>query len=179
MDDSSVLRFWFEELTPRQWFEKSDAFDREVETRFLKTLESVASGECHLWRRTPGGRLAEVLVLDQFSRNVFRNQPRAFAQDPLALVLAQEAIGLGAHQELDKGQRVFLYMPFMHSESRVIHAWAMELFSEPGMENYLEYEVKHKAIIDRFGRYPHRNAVLGRESTPEEEAFLKEPGSSF
>ena len=118
-------------------------------------------------------------MLDQFSRNAYRDTPRAFAQDALALVLAQELVASGLDRSLPVVQRVFAYMPTMHSESALVHTQAVELFSQPGMEGNLDFELRHKAIIDRFGRYPHRNAVLGRTSTPEELAFLSEPGSSF
>ena len=131
------------------------------------------------WRDTPHGRLAEIIVLDQFSRNLFRNSAKAFAQDGMALVLAQEAVRSGADAALMPQERVFLYMPYMHSESAAIHQTAVELFTRNGISDNLDYELKHKAIIDRFGRYPHRNAVLGRTSTPGEIAFLQEPGSSF
>ena len=118
-------------------------------------------------------------MLDQFSRNVYRDTARAFAQDALSLALAQELAASGQDRSLPTAQRVFAYMPYMHSESAVIHEQALELFAQPGMENNLDFERRHKAIIDRFGRYPHRNAVLGRTSTVEELAFLSEPGSSF
>ena len=125
------------------------------------------------------GRLAEIIVLDQFSRNIYRDRPLAFAYDATALVLAQEAVRVGADQQVDFEKRSFFYMPYMHSESPIIHNRAVELFSQPGAEFNYEFELKHKAIIDRFGRYPHRNAILGRESTPEEIEFLGQPGSSF
>lgn len=118
-------------------------------------------------------------MLDQFSRNVYRDTARAFAQDALALALAQELVASGQDRSLPTAQRVFAYMPYMHSESALIHEQALELFAQSGMENNLDFERRHKAIIDRFGRYPHRNAVLGRTSTPEELDFLKEPGSAF
>lgn len=118
-------------------------------------------------------------MLDQFSRNVYRDTARAFAQDALALALAQELVARGQDRSLPTAQRVFAYMPYMHSESAVIHEQALVLFAQPGMENNLDFERRHKAIIDRFGRFPHRNAVLGRTSTAEELAFLSEPGSSF
>lgn len=123
--------------------------------------------------------MAEVIVLDQFSRNMFRDTPRAFAQDPQALTLAQFAIEKGFHKQLNKTEQVFLYLPFMHSESRLIHAAAMDLYSELGEQVNLDFEMQHKAIIERFGRYPHRNAILGRPSTEEELAFLKQPNSAF
>ena len=118
-------------------------------------------------------------MLDQFSRNVYRDTPRAFAQDALALVLAQELVASEQHRSLPEAQRVFAYMPYMHSESALVHAQAVPLFSQPGMEDNLSFEIRHQAIIERFGRYPHRNAILGRPSSPDELAFLSEPGSSF
>ena len=128
---------------------------------------------------TPEGRLAEVLVLDQFSRNVYRDTPQAFAQDALALGLAQELVASGHDRSLPLAQRSFAYMPYMHSESSVVHAQAALLFAQPGLEDTLRFELRHQEIITRFGRYLHRNAILGRPSTPEELAFLSEPGSGF
>lgn len=174
-----VLGFWFDEITPAQWWRKSDDFDRLIASRFGVLHAAAAQCELVHWRDTPAGRLAEIIVLDQFSRNIHRDQAAAFACDPLALALAQTAVALGADRQLDTTQRPFLLMPYMHSESRRIHADAVRLFSVPGLENTLDFELKHKAIIDRFGRYPHRNAALGRESTAEEIAFLQTPGSSF
>ncbi|WP_099655220.1 DUF924 family protein [Acidovorax sp. 56] len=174
-----MLNIWFEELTPKRNFAKDTALDDTTRTRSCQKLESAARCELFPWRATPEGRLAEILVLDQFSRNVYRDTARAFAQDALALALAQELVASGQDRSLPTAQRVFAYMPYMHSESAVIHEQALELFAQPGMENNLDFERRHKAIIDRFGRYPHRNAVLGRSSTPEELAFLSEPGSSF
>ncbi len=118
-------------------------------------------------------------MLDQFSRNVYRDTPRAFAQDALALVLAQELVASGQDRSLPKAQRVFAYMPYMHSESALVHTQAVALFTQLGIQDNLNFELRHKAIIDRFGRYPHRNTILGRTSTAEELAFLSEPGSSF
>ena len=175
----SILHFWFTELTPKQHFAKDAALDEAIRTRFGATLEAAARCELFAWRATPEGRLAEVLVLDQFSRNVYRDTPRAFAQDALALVLAQELVASGQDRSLPLAQRSFAYMPYMHSESALIHEQAVVLFSQPGMEDTLRFELQHKAIIDRFGRYPHRNTILGRSSTAEELAFLNEPGSSF
>ena len=174
-----ILDFWFAEIPPAQWWAKSDDFDRVVEARFGAVLQAAACCELYAWRATPAGRLAEVIVLDQFSRNIHRGDARAFANDALALGLAQEAVAAGADQALLPAQRAFIYMPYMHSESAVIHALAVALFSQPGLEGNLDFELRHKAIIDRFGRYPHRNALLGRASTAEEIAFLQTPGSSF
>ena len=179
MQPSSILHFWFTELTPKQHFAKDAALDEAIRTRFGATLEAAARCELFGWRATPEGRLAEVLVLDQLSRNVYRDTSRAFAQDALALALAQELVASGQDRSLPLAQRSFAYMPYMHSESALVHAQAVALFSQPGMDDTLRFELRHKAIIDRFGRYPHRNALLGRSSTAEEQAFLSEPGSSF
>ncbi|PQA76364.1 DUF924 family protein [Rhodoferax sp. TS-BS-61-7] len=179
MQPQSILHFWFTELTPKQHFAKDTALDEAIRARFGDTLEAAARCELFAWRSSVEGRLAEIIVLDQFSRNVYRDTPRAFAQDALALVLAQELVASGQDRSLPEAQRVFAYMPYMHSESALVHAQAVALFSQPGMEYNLDYEQRHKAIIDRFGRYPHRNAILGRRSTAEELAFLSEPGSSF
>ena len=179
MKPDSILHFWFTELTPKHHFAKDAALDETIRTRFGATLEAAAKCELFAWRATPEGRLAEVLVLDQFSRNVYRDSPRAFAQDALALALAQELVASGQDRSLPLAQRSFAYMPYMHSESALVHAQAAILFAQAGMEDTLRFELRHKEIIDRFGRYPHRNALLGRESTPEELAFLSEPGSAF
>lgn len=174
-----VLKFWFVDHGQDDWFGAKPEFDALIAADFAETHAAVARGEAWHWRTTPEGRLAEIIVLDQFSRNLFRADPRAFTGDVVALVLAQEAIHAGADRELPAARRAFLYMPFMHSESRVIHVDAERLFRQPGLERNYEFELKHKAIIDRFGRYPHRNAILGRRSTPEELAFLEQPDSSF
>ncbi len=136
-------------------------------------------GELYAWRAEPRGRLAEIIVLDQFSRNLFRGSARAFDQDLAALALAQEAVSAGAHLELAPVQRVFLLLPYTHSESREIHVVAEQLFREFAPPENFDFELRHKAIVDRFGRYPHRNEALGRASTPEEIEFLRQPGSSF
>ncbi|MGL5001544.1 MAG: DUF924 family protein [Casimicrobium sp.] len=179
MTPQTVLNFWFTELKPKQHFAKDAALDTLIAERFGTLLDSASRCELFAWRETPEGRLAEIIVLDQFSRNVFRNTPRAFTQDTLALALAQELIRSGRDVELSVTQRKFAYMPYMHSESSVVHREALRLFALPGLEENLEFEQRHLAIIDRFGRYPHRNAILGRESTAEELAFLRQAGSSF
>ena len=179
MQASDVIHFWFEELSPQQHFAKDPALDANMRARFGLTLEAGIRCELFAWRTSPEGRLAEILVLDQFSRNIFRDVPRAFAQDALALILAQELVASGADRQLPLNQRAFAYIPFMHSESPLIHEQALQLFSQPGLENNLDFEVQHKLIIDRFGRFPHRNRILGRASSAPEIAFLSEPGSSF
>ncbi|EKT55571.1 DUF924 family protein [Providencia sneebia] len=175
----NVLTFWFEECTPKQWFEKNIKFDVMIAQRFGDIIERASQGELAFWRLSIRGRLAEIIVLDQFSRNVWRDTPKAFAQDKMALVLAQEAIKQSDYNMLTLSQRKFILMPFMHSESRFIHQQAVELFRGLGDESTLNYEMQHKAIIDRFGRYPHRNAILERPSTKEEIDFLQQPNSSF
>lgn len=178
-ESEAVLHFWFEETKPAQHYKKDKAFDQLIASRFGGLHARAAAGELAAWRDTARGRLAEIIVLDQFSRNLFRNSPLAFAQDGMALVLAQEAIRHGHDQQLPLAQRAFVYMPFMHSESPLIQLESVRLFTENGLVANQDFAVRHKAIIDRFGRYPHRNAVLGRSPTPEEVAFLATPGSAF
>lgn len=175
----TVIDFWFGELRPAQWFRKDVGLDAEVARRFAPLLAAAGRGELWQWRTSARGRLAEVIVLDQFARHIHRGSSQAFAWDPLALVLAQEAVAHQADRLLDAPWRAFLYMPYMHSESLLIHDEALRLFAQPGLEETLRHERRHRAVLERFGRYPHRNAVLGRESTPAERAFLGRPGSSF
>jgi uncharacterized protein (DUF924 family) len=179
MSYGKIIDFWFSELQPRQWWFKDEAVDCEIRQRFQAVHDSAVKGELHAWRAETLGRLAEIIVLDQFSRNLYRGTALAFAHDVAALVLAQEAVNGCALQLLSPAQATFLLMPYMHSESLAVHEQSVELHRRPGLETRLEWELKHKAIIERFGRYPHRNAVLGRASTPEELAFLTQPGSSF
>ena len=174
-----ILKFWFEEIEPSRWWAKDEAFDRSIRARFADAHARATRCELFAWRAGPRGRLAEVIVLDQFSRNMFRGSPLAFASDPLALALAQEAIAAKADEALSPVERSFLYLPFMHSESLAIHAVAMELYRNNGLPGNLDFEIKHQQIIERFGRYPHRNAILGRPSTEEEIQFLQRPGSGF
>ena len=175
----AVLDFWFEECEPAQWWKVDPAFDATVRGRFDALHELARRCELFAWRATPAGRLAEVIVLDQFARNIHRGTPQAFTADPLALALAQEAVAADADLALAPERRAFFYLPFMHSESAAIHAVAEPLMRARAPQHTLDFELRHKAIIDRFGRYPHRNAVLGRVSSPEELAFLQQPGSSF
>jgi len=173
-----VLDFWFDPANEAHWWRRSDAFDAEIFRRFGVLHESATRCELWQWRASAEGRLAEIIVLDQFSRNLHRGSARAFAADPLALALAQTAVATGADRAVDQRRRVFFHMPYMHSESRAIHEVALQLFADAPAGNR-DYERRHKAIVDRFGRFPHRNAALGRASTPEEIEFLKTPGSSF
>jgi uncharacterized protein (DUF924 family) len=176
---NEVLSFWFEEIEPKMWWIANPDFDSQIKARFLPVMTQAVQGELSPWRKEPRGRLAEIIVLDQFSRNIFRNTPTAFSQDPMALVLAQEAVGAGVQVSLTATECGFLLMPFMHSESRQVHVVAESLYRELTSPNSYQFELRHKAIIDRFGRYPHRNKILGRVSNAEEIEFLKQPGSSF
>ncbi|MHA6964294.1 DUF924 family protein [Zobellella denitrificans] len=175
----SVLDFWFEELSPERWWLKDPSLDELIRQRFGRLHTQACLGELFEWRTRARGRLAEIIVLDQFSRNIYRDKPQAFAADGMALVLAQEAISSGAEKGLNQQERLFLYMPFMHSESLKVHDVALALFEKNGLADNLEFELRHRDIIARFGRYPHRNAILGRVSTEEEKQFLEQPGSSF
>ncbi len=174
-----IIKFWFEEISQTQWWKKDVQFDQLIASRFLEVHGQASRCELNQWRDTADGRLAEIIVLDQFSRNIYRDSPLSFATDSLALVLAQEAIRVGADKKVSESMRSFFYMPFMHSESAVIHEEAVVLYEAYGNEGNLDFELRHKAIIDRFGRYPHRNEILGRDSTAEEVEFLSQPGSSF
>ena len=176
---AEILRFWFEEIDPSKWWAKDDAFDELIRVKFSQAHARATRCELFAWRSAAKGRLAEIIVLDQFSRNMFRGSPLAFASDALALALAQEAISAKAEEALSPVERTFLYLPFMHSESLQIHAVALELYRKNGIQRNLDYAIRHRQIIERFGRYPHRNAILGRQSTNEEIEFLKQPGSGF
>ncbi|CAA9459794.1 MAG: hypothetical protein AVDCRST_MAG02-2073 [uncultured Rubrobacteraceae bacterium] len=187
---SEVLDFWFgSEGEPgygefrSQWFQKDEAFDREVTDRFGGLYEEAAEGRLDAWREEPEGCLALVICLDQFPRNMFRGDARTHATDGKALDAAKYAIERALDRELPAFQRMFLYMPFMHAEGVEDQRRSVELFeglaAEPGGPDVVEYAAGHREIVERFGRFPHRNAILGRETTPEEAEFLTRPGSSF
>ncbi|RYF28311.1 MAG: DUF924 domain-containing protein [Comamonadaceae bacterium] len=179
MTAQDVLHFWFDQSTPQQWFQKDDGFDAAIRERFAALHACAVQGELWQWRATAAGRLAEIIVLDQFSRNLYREDARAFAHDGMALVLAQEAVAHRHDADVPTAQRAFLYMPYMHSESLQVQEESIRLFTDLGNANNLDFARRHHAIIARFGRFPHRNGVLGRASTAQETAFLQEPGSSF
>jgi uncharacterized protein (DUF924 family) len=179
MDYKEITDFWFSELEPADWWRKDAKLDQEISTRFGKIWAAACAGELSEWRKNPQGSLSEIIVLDQFSRNMFRDKPQAFAQDSQALTLTQVALEKEFHFELSKEELPFLLMPIMHSESKAVHDKYINYFKVSGLENTYDFEIKHKKIIDEFGRYPHRNKVLKRESTEKEIAFLKTPGSSF
>lgn len=177
MDYKEVLKFWFEDTEPQKYWMKDKEFDRQIKSKFGEIHKLASEGGLASWREEPDSSLAEIIILDQFSRNIYRDSPKAFENDSMALTLAEEAVEKGFDNLIDKSRLLFLYLPYMHSENRGVHKRAVELFLNKGLD--MEYELKHKAIIDRFGRYPHRNDILGRESTPEELEFLKGPDSSF
>lgn len=176
---TEILSFWFQEIEPSQWWGKDEGFDNIISERFSGILLRASSCELSEWRKCSKGRLAEIIVLDQFTRNIHRDSPMAFSNDSLALALSQEAISVGADKELNQIECCFLYMPFMHSESLEIHNTAEILYRNNGLKDNLNFELKHKEIIKKFGRYPHRNILLNRESTDDEVEFLKQPGSTF
>ncbi len=174
-----VHRFWFEELAQADWFKKSDATDDAIRSRFMPVHGELMAQSGNPGSASPLAMLAAIIVLDQFSRNMFRGTLRAFASDPAALRIARVMVDRGLDTALTKNQRLFAYLPFVHSENAADQARSVELMGELKDEELTKYAVAHKVIIDRFGRFPHRNAILGRPSTEDEIAFLKEPNSSF
>jgi uncharacterized protein (DUF924 family) len=174
-----VLRFWFSELTYEQCFEKNDAVDRQIGERFGAIHERLAADAGSIDSAAPRELLAAIVVFDQFPRNLFRGTARAFATDPIARRLARAAVDNRIDTTMAKRERIFVYLPFEHSEDVADQARSVALMSALGDPELDKYAVAHKVIVDRFGRFPHRNVALGRESTPEEIAFLKEPMSSF
>jgi len=167
-----VIKFWFVDHGQEDWFGGKAAFDVKLAAGFADTHAAVARGEAWEWRKTPEGRLAEIIVLDQFSRQLYRKSPLAFVNDAMALTLAQEAVAGGHDRAIELGRRTFIYMPYMHSESLIVHEEAQRLFGDIGNVETLDYEVKHVEVLRRFGRYPRRNEALGRESTPEEIVYM-------
>jgi uncharacterized protein (DUF924 family) len=187
---NDVLDFWFGRSNSpefgkvqKKWFEKDLAFDEEVRSHFLSQYELAASGQLDSWQESPESCLALIILLDQFPRNMFRGTPQAFATDSKALAAAEQAVKNKFDRELLPVQRWFIYLPFEHSENLEKQQKSVELFSnlqgEPDSESVINYAIRHLEIIERFGRFPHRNQILGRETTPEEAEFLKQPGSGF
>lgn len=175
----SVLDFWFSELTAKDWFVKSDAVDRRITERFADLHLALSRGKAEEWRATPEARLALVIVYDQFPRNIYRGSPLAFATDGLALKEAKAALAVGSDKSVGEDRRIFFYMPFEHSEALDDQERCVALFETLGNANYLDYAHQHQEIIKLFGRFPHRNPILGRTSTPEEKAYLAKPGAGF
>jgi uncharacterized protein (DUF924 family) len=174
-----VLHVWFVELTPQDWFRKSDAVDTVIRRRFADVHAALATSVPPIVDTDPRAALAALIVLDQFSRNMFRGTAKAFASDGEALALAERAIARDFDRAVPLAQRLFFYLPFEHAEEAAAQARAVALIGTLGDTELLEYAIRHKAVIDRFGRFPHRNASLGRPSTSEEVAYLAEPGSGF
>ena len=184
----AVIAFWFgwppHEADRREWFQKNDAFDAEIRQRFGAWVEEALQGGLTDWNTTPLAALARIVVLDQVTRNIFRGSARALAGDALVLAAAQALVAAGDDRRLTPTQRRFAYLPFEHSEDLAVQAESMRLFGalaaeHPAQADMLVWARKHQEIIERFGRFPHRNAALGRASTAEELAFLQQPGSSF
>ncbi len=178
-DIQAIINFWFAESEPKQWYVKDAGFDETIKSRFGGLVEDGLAGKLDNWGETPAGCMALILLLDQFTRNIHRDKPKAFAGDPLALKISQKCRDRGYLDQADAHWRQFMLMPFMHSEDIRIHDEALALFEQYTAPGIQEYEVKHRDIILKFGRYPHRNAILGRTSTPAEIEFLKGPDSSF
>lgn len=176
-DVNNILHFWFIETKPYQWFRRDNIFDAECRQRFSGLHQLAATGRLNVWRGQPRSALALILLLDQFSRNLFRDTPRTFAYDAMALGVAEDAIRRRFNFRFESRERAFFYMPFMHSEDLAAQERSVALFKAqlPGTLN-LPYAVEHHDIVKRFGRFPHRNKVLGRTSTPAEIAFLKAGG---
>jgi uncharacterized protein (DUF924 family) len=168
-----VISFW-REAGPEKWFSKDEAFDQTCRDRFMPTYEAAARGDLNEWEITPDGALAVILLLDQFPRNMFRGQRETYKTDPVALMAADRAIERGFDHKVEPLFRRFFYLPFMHSESLADQERSVALNEALGEEDSVKYAHHHHDIVARFGRFPHRNAILGRETTPEEEAFLRE-----
>ena len=179
MSPDEVLNFWFEEHSSADWFGGKPEFDDVVRAQFGELLASARQSELFDWRKTPKGRLAEVIVLDQFTRQLFRNNALAFSSDPLALALAQEAVAQGDDETLSVVERQFLYMPYMHSESLIVQDESVRVFAKLDDPSLLEYARKHRTVIEQFGRYPMRNMALDRTSTQQEIDYIAERGGSM
>ncbi len=174
-----VLTFWFETLTPKDWWQKSDAVDAEIRDRFLGLHGQAEAGDLDGWSDSPDGALALVIVLDQFPRNMFRDTGDMYRTDGKALALARAAVKKGQDSKVPEGRRLFFYLPFEHSEDLADQDLCCDLVAKLDDKELLQFAEAHRRIIRRFGRFPHRNALLGRASTREETEFLKEDGSSF
>lgn len=178
-EQDAVLDFWFSPDSKKFWFARSSDFDAKVRDVLGPFYERAKKGELETWKNDPRGALALVILFDQAPRNLHRGSPESFATDARALETARAAIAKNFDQGYSIDERVFLYLPFEHSEDLATQRESMALFERLGNESYLKYATAHFKIIEKYGRFPHRNAVVGRESTPEELEFLKQPGSSF
>jgi uncharacterized protein (DUF924 family) len=176
---SDILRFWFRETDPAQWWKKDAAFDRRLTERFAARVEEAAAGGFDEWRRDAKGALALILLLDQFPRNIWRGTARASATDAEAKIVAEAAIAAGLDKGLSADERLFLYLPFEHSENLDDQERAVALVRTLGNAYYLKFAEAHRDVIRRFGRFPHRNRALGRANTPAEDEYLKDPNAGF
>ena len=174
-----VLKFWFVDHGQDDWFGAKPEFDASIAADFAETHAAVARGEAWRWRTTPEGRLAEIIVLDQFSRQLFRGNAEAFANDQMALTLAQEAVAGGHHNFVPMPQRMFMLLPYQHAESPVVQAESVRLHTVLGVPELLKFAEGHAACITRFGRFPKRNAALGRANTPEEDEYIASTEGMF
>lgn len=170
-----VLKFWFDPEHMPLHFAEDDDFDKKIRDKFLETWEAAKEGLLVDWRVDIKGRLAEIIVLDQFSRNLFRGDIRTYTQDKMAIVLSQEVVHHPEYDTLSKDEKRFILLPFIHSESLEIHDWAHKHFEALGDENTMYYEKLHRKVLEKYGRYPYQNEDLGRVSTPEELKYLEEP----
>jgi len=175
----NVLDFWFNEIQPESWFKKDADVDALIDAKFGATVKEALAGRCDHWADDRDGCLALILLLDQFTRNIFRDTARAFSGDDMALALSLRCITRGYIDHPDENWRRFMLMPMMHSEDLTIQDKSLPLFKEFAGTLTYDYAVRHRDIIARFGRFPHRNAILGRPSSDEEKEFLTQPGSSF
>jgi len=177
---NDVLTFWFEECSPEQWFKKDETFDQMLKDRFGQLVEKALAGQLDGWAEDQDGLLALILLLDQMTRNIYRNTPKMYAGDDMALALSLNGVKRGYLDTMENvAARQFLLMPMMHSEDIAIQNQSLPLFKKYATERTYDYAVKHQVIVDRFGHFPHRNDILGRPSTDEERAFLQGPDSSF
>lgn len=172
-----IIKFWFKDTAPFKWFAKDYLFDKQIKDRFEQIHEIASDGGLEGWRDDSESALAEIIILDQFSRNLYRNKPEAFANDDLALRLAREAISKRYNRQIQDHKLLFLFMPFMHSEDKDAQKEGLKYFRMHKLDT--KYMLMHKKIIDQFGRFPHRNEILARKSTSEEKKFLETPNSSF
>lgn len=175
----STLTFWFSDRVMPHHFNNTPTFDQLLRDRFLESYDRALAGGLDGWKETPLGSLALIIILDQFPRNMFRNMPEAFAADHLALAISRAVVETGEDKMIPTGQRAFLYMPFMHSEYLSDQNISVELYEDLGVESNLKFAIAHRDVIARFGRFPHRNIILGRPSTPEEQTYLDSPNAGF
>jgi uncharacterized protein (DUF924 family) len=175
MTPEEILDYWFSPRLQRHWFASTPELDAEIRQRYAKLWEQAARGDLDGWQTTPEGSLGLAIVLDQFPLNMFRGTAKSFSTEARAVAVALQAVERGQDRQLPVERRAFLYMPMMHSENSTHQALSVQLFDQPGLERNLEFARHHQQLIEEFGRFPHRNAILGRPSTPAEIAYLDSP----